>query len=137
MNSNSDGRRPTSTSRRYPTTKYRLPDDMLCRDLAMEKKFGISDLGLYAYWKDEDSLYIVGEIYCKKKPKDSFCMICTIYDEDGDIVETTESESYGSGLVTSMIKPAAFFGGFPFVFNFWSVPRKRVEKICITPASSY
>lgn len=121
----------------YPTTKYRLAEDMICRDLTAEKEFGISDLKIYGYWEDKDTLYIVGEIFCSKKPSDSFCMVCTIYDKDGDIIETTESRSYGSGLVTSMITPAAFFDGFPFAFNFWSVPRRRIKEISITPASSY
>lgn len=121
----------------YPTTKYRLADDIFHRDLPIEKKFGISDLKLYGYWEDEDSLRIVGEIFCKKRPSGSFCMMCTIYDEDGDVIEATESNHYGSGLVTSMIEPAAFFDGFPFVFSFWDAPRKRIKEICITPASRY
>lgn len=81
-------------------------------------------------------LEIVGEIISNsiKKP---FCMICTLYDKDGDIIETTESNSYGSGLVTSMINPKAFFSGFPFKFSFWSVPRRKMKKISITPADSY
>ena len=121
----------------YPTTKYRLPDSIYRREPLVEKEYGIDDIKLYGYSEDNDTLYIVGEIFCKKKPKDSFCIICTIYDKDGDIIETTESRSYGSGLVTSMITPAAFFDGFPFAFYLWGIPKRKIKEICIAPASSY
>ena len=63
----------------------------------LEKEYGIDDIKLYAYFEDKSSLYIVGEIIALA-PQKPFCMICTLYDKDGDVLETTESSSYGSGL---------------------------------------
>lgn len=124
------------TSNLYPTTKYRINESLYCRDRTSEKKYGIDDIHLYGYFEDTDSLYIIGQI-SSKKPKKPFCMICTLYDKDGDIIETEECSSYGSGLVTSMIQPAAYFDGFPFKFRFWGVSQKKIKKISISPADSY
>ena len=120
----------------YPTTKYRIDESLYSRDLRAEKEYGIDKISLYGYFEDTDSLYILGQI-SSKKPKKPFAMICTIYDKDGDIIETEECSSYGSGLVTSMIKPEAFFDGFPFKFRFWGVSQKKIKKISISPADSY
>ena len=120
----------------FPTTKRKIDDTLIHRDSMLEKEYGIDDIKLYAYFEDKSSLYIVGEIIALA-PKKPFCMICTLYDKDGDVLETTESSSYGSGLVTSMIYPNAFFSGFPFRFSLWNVPRKKMKRISITPADSY
>lgn len=121
----------------YPTTKYRIPDEMFKREPTLEQEYGIDNIKLYGYYESDNSVYIVGEIVAKKTPLNSFCMICTIYDKEDDIIETTESKSYGSGLVTSMIRPAAFFDGFPFSFSIYGVSKKKIKEICIYPASSY
>lgn len=118
------------------TTKWRINDSLFSRNLILEKQYGIDDIKLYGYFSDTNSMEIVGEIIAPslKKP---LCMICTLYDKDGDILETTESSSYGSGLVTSMIYPGAFFSGFPFKFSLWSIPRRKMKRISITPADGY
>ena len=121
----------------YKSTKYRLPDKLLARDSSAERRFGIDDLKLYAYADDDASIYIAGEV-CARQIKDSFCLICTIYDADDDVMETARNQSYGgSGLVTCMIAPAAFFDGFPFFFTISSIPVDKIKKIRIAPASSY
>ena len=119
-----------------PTTKWRINDSLFDRNLVLEKQYGIDDLRLYGYFTDTNSMEIVGEIIAQT-PKKPFCMICSLYDKDGDIIETTECSSYGSGLVTSMIYPNAFFSGFPFKFSFWSIQRRKMKRISITPADSY
>lgn len=121
----------------YQSTKYRLPDSIYTRELDAEKAYGIDELRLYGYAEGDDSFHIVGEVIAKRTPTAAFCIICTVYDKDGDIIETTESRSYGSGLVTSMIEPCCFFSGFPFIFDLWGVPRKKIKEIRIAPASSY
>lgn len=120
----------------FPTTKWKIDDSLFQRDIALEKEYGIDDIRLYGYFSDTSSVEIVGEIVAAtiKKP---FCMICSLFDKDGDIISTTESNSYGSGLVTSMINPKAYFTGFPFKFSLWSVPKRKMKKISITPADSY
>ena len=121
----------------YQTTKYRLPDSVYERDFHMEREYGIDELRLYGYAESDSSLCIVGEVIAKTNPKNSFCLICGIYDKDGDVIESIESRSYGSGLVTSMIAPASFFNGFPFAFYLYGINTDNILKIRITPASSY
>lgn len=127
---------PAPTAK-YPTSKSRLDASYFKRDLLLEKKFGIDEVRLYGYEQGEDSICIVGEIIAKKTPPNSFCMFCTLYDDDGDIIETKENRHYGSGLVSSMIKPSSFFNGFPFSFTFWGVKKSKIKEISITPASNY
>ena len=114
----------------------RIADNLFVRDLEQEKVFGIKDLKLYGYWEDNSSLNIVGQIVADKL-KSECCFICSIYDHDGDVMESCENEEYGSGLVSSMIHPEAFFNGFPFRFDLYSVKKKRVKAIKIVPADSY
>jgi hypothetical protein len=121
----------------YQTTKYRLPDSIYSKEPDMEKLYGIDEIRLYGYEEGDESFHIVGEIFAKKAPAKSFCIMCTVYDRDGDIIETKESRSYGSGLVTSMIEPISFFNGFPFIFDLWGVPKKKIKEIRIAPAGSY
>ncbi len=125
-----------AAGQRFPTTKWKIDDSLFQRDRALEKKFGIDDIKLYGYFSDSTSMEIIGEIL-SDSIKTPFCMICSLYDKDGDIIETTESISYGSGLVTSLIYPKAFFTGFPFKFSLWSVPKRKVKRISITPVDSY
>lgn len=120
----------------YKSTKYRLPDKLISRDGSMERRYGIDDLKLYAYADDDSSIYIAGEVFARRI-RESFCIICTVYDADDDIIETTENRSYGSGLVTSMITPTVFFDGFPFVFSVSGITVKKIKRIRIAPASSY
>jgi hypothetical protein len=120
----------------FESSKYRLKDSLIKQDTNKEKTYGLDDVNIYAYYSGDSSLYIVGEIF-SKKPKKSFCMICTIYDKDGDIIETSENRSYGSGLVTSMIEPEVFFNRFPFKFSFWGIQKKDIKEIKIIPADSY
>ena len=118
------------------TSKMRLPDSFFTRDYQLEKQFGIDDLKLYGYWEDNDSLVIIGQVFATDLKKEC-CFICSIYDKDGDVIESTENDSYGSGLVTSMIKPKTFFDGFPFKFDLYGNKKKQVKEVRITPADSY
>lgn len=121
----------------YQTTKYRINDSVFHRDCELEKEYGIDDVSLYGYYESDDTIYIIGRIEATRKIKRSFCMMCTIYDDDDDIMETSESNSYGSGLVTSMIEPECFFNGFPFTFSFFGIDKEHIKAIKIYPASSY
>lgn len=123
---------------KYPSSKYQVDERLIKRDKRKESKYGIDDIKIYAYYEDVGkNICIIGEIWANKKPSKDFCIICTIYDKDGDILETKESSSYGSGLVTSMIKPETFFNGFPFKFYFIGVSKKDIGEILIAPADSY
>lgn len=115
----------------------RLPASMISRDLKKEVLYGIKDLAIYAYKSDDSSLNIVGQVFAGSKIQKVFCLIMTIYDHDGDIIESKESASYGSGLVTSMIKPGSYFEGYPFKFYYFGIKWKEVSRIEIVPADKY
>ena len=114
----------------------RVPDELFKRDLEQEKQFGITDRKIYGYWESNDSMTIVGQIFAPRL-KNACCLICSIYDKDGDVIKSCENESYGSGLVTSMIEPGSFFSGFPFRFDLYSIKKSKVVEIRIVPADSY
>jgi len=115
----------------------RLPANMISRNLKKEALYGINNLAIYAYKSGDSSLDVVGQVFAGNKIQKDFCLIMTIYDHDGDIIESKESSSYGSGLVTSMIKPMSYFDGFPFKFYFFGIKWKEVSKIEIVPADTY
>lgn len=118
------------------TSKLRIKDSMIVRDDSLDSTFGITDVKLYGYAHDEE-ICIVGEVFAKEPLKKDFCFICNLYDHDDDIIESSENDSYGSGLVTSMIRRNSFFDGFPFMFRFMSRSISDVKYIKITPAVSY
>lgn len=115
----------------------KLPLNTISRNLKKESLYGITDITIYAYKSREHSLDVVGQVFAGNKLKKAFCLIMSIYDQDGDIIESKTSSSYGSGLVTSMIKPMSYFNGFPFKFYCMNVNWEEVSKIEIVPADSY
>ena len=111
--------------------QVRVSDRLLARDFDIERDYGISDLSLYGYWESETCLRIVGQIFAEKI-KESFHLVCSIYDKDGDIIKTTDNDSYGgSGFVTSAIKAGSYFDGFPFKFVLYGVKKAQVKEIRI------
>ena len=56
----------------------RVPDELFKRDLDQEKQFGITDLKLYGYWENNDSLTIVGQAFAPRL-KNACCFICSVY----------------------------------------------------------
>ena len=94
------------------------------------KDFGVNDLLLYGYWASDSHLEVVGQIVADKLDK-QFYLVCSAYDKDGDVIKNSENDSYGSGLVTSRIKPESFFNGFPFTFSMYGVERKQVKELRI------
>lgn len=122
---------PSAPSKKYPTSKSRLDNSLFKRDLNLEKMFGIDELRLYGYVDRNNWIYIVGEIIAHKTPSDRFCLQCAIYDSDDDIIEAKKNSSYGSGVVTSLIKPASFFNGYPFTFVFWDIKKDKIKEILL------
>lgn len=117
---------------KYKTSSLRRDSSQIERDLAAEKRLGIKDISLYYYIERDGDIEIRGEIFAKMPLQTSFRFVCTLYDEDDDIIETKENSCYGSGVVTSYIKPACFFDGFPFGFSFFK-PKAKVARIKIVP----
>lgn len=118
------------------TNIRKIPSNLIKRNLQLEASFGIENISIYAYKDSDSSITILGQVFAGELIENSFCLIMTLYDRDGDIIESTESNSYGSGLVTSMIKPCSYFDGFPFKF-YYRGNLKDISKISIVPASNY
>ena len=99
---------------------------------SLEEKFGIDDMKIYAYISD-GKLTVIGEIISKKIISD-FSLICTVYDKDGDMIESLENCTYGSAVVTSTIHKQVFFNGYPFKFSkYFSDAAVKIGKIRIIP----
>ncbi len=109
----------------------RLKADKIVRMPSIEKKYGIDELKVFAYMSGGE-LNVVGEVIAKEITQD-FSLTCSVYDADGDMIESIENNSYGSGLVTSYIKRAVFFNGYPFEFNKVFADGVDISKIRIIP----
>lgn len=123
---------PSVKTNIYKTSVLRKDSSEIERDLVAERRLGIKDISLYYYIEQDGDIVICGEIFARIPLQTSFRFVCTLYDEDDDIIETKENSSYGSGVVTSYIKPACFFDGFPFRFSFFK-PKATVARIKIVP----
>ena len=109
----------------------RLRNDQIVRVSATEKKFGIKDMKIYAYMNDNE-INIIGEIISDEILKD-FSLTCTVYDQDGDMIESLENDTYGRYVVTNEIKKKVFFNGYPFKFSEYLDEGVKVSKIRIVP----
>ena len=110
----------------------RINQDIFERDLDLELSFGIEDLRLYGYIIDGDDLTIVGEIV-GEKINETVSFSCTIYDDEGDIIDVYTNTCYGDALVSSSIPVAAYFNGFPISFSEYIDDSKVISKIRIIP----
>lgn len=111
--------------------KRRLPASKIVRLPQMEQRYGIQDMNIYAF-RDDSALIICGEIV-SESIKSGFGLKCNVYDQDGDLIETQENCSYGSGMVTCRIAKKSFFNGFPFRFHIFLKDNCEVSKIQIIP----
>lgn len=109
----------------------KLEDKQIVRMPSIEKKYGIDELRFYAYINNTE-LKVIGEVFSEQILKD-FCLICTVYDKDGDMIESFKNDSYGSTFVTSYIKEASFFNGYPFSMSIYLADNVEVGKIRIVP----
>ena len=106
----------------------RVPDNMIIRDRKIEQEYGVTDMKVYAYWERENSLNIVGQIFAKHLTK-KFLLVCSLYDEDGDVLDSRQNETYGGiGFVTYEINPDTFFDGFPFRFDVYDAAKMHQVK---------
>ena len=109
----------------------KMTPKQIYRVRSIEKEYGIDDLKIYAYI-DGGSLVVVGEIIAEKL-LDTFKLVCSIYDQEGDMIESIKNEPYGSGVVTSEIYPRAFFDRYPFLFRTYLGNKVKIGKIRVTP----
>ena len=109
----------------------RLSTEQIVRMPSIEKKYGIDELKVFAYLSGKE-LTVVGEVIADEITED-FSLTCSVYDADGDMVESIDNNSYGSGLVTHNIKCKTFFNGYPFKFHEYLDDGVDVSKIRIIP----
>ena len=114
-----------------------IPSSLFSRNPQKEAIYGIKSITYYAYKCGESFITVVGQIFGDKILKKRFCLIMTIYDNDGDVMVSKQSESYGSGLVSSMINAESFFDGFPFAFKAYEIIWNEMSRIEITPEEEY
>ena len=115
----------------------KIPNDLFVRDYELEQEFGVEDIKLYGYWESDSHLSILGQIVADSLDK-QFSLVCSLYDKDGDVIESTDNESYGgSGFVTHAIKPDSFFNGFPFKFSIYGLKKNQVKEIKIVFIEAY
>lgn len=127
---------PDTLSKKYKVSSMCRDSALIERNRTLEKEFGIKDISLYYYVTEYDTVNIIGEIHAYTTISKSLQFVCTVYDEDNDIVESVENDAFGGrGLLTSTIKPKIFFDGFPFTFEF-SVSNTAVKRIVLTPVES-
>lgn len=138
LNSDESGTLPEPESVKVPESKYmaesRLPDELIQVDRRVAEIVGITDCNFHAWWCD-GSLLICGKIYAAQGLKKQFSLTATVYDRDGDIVESDTNGGYGSGGITcSTVRKSNFFQGYPVRFDFFHPLEQKedVSKIKIT-----
>ena len=110
----------------------KINQELFERDAELEASFGIEDLKLYGYIIDNDDLVIIGEIV-GEMINEAVSFSCTIYDNEGDIIDVYTNTDYGDALVSSTIPVAAYFNGFPISFREYIDDYKIISKIRIIP----
>lgn len=113
-------------------TKNKISQEKIQRIRSMEEKCGIEDVNLFVWKKSEEMLVVYGEIFGEKL-KEEFEMVCSVYNDDGDIIASAENDSYSSGIVTGYISPACFKGIFPFSISLDIPKGETIGKIRIYP----
>ncbi len=108
--------------------KFKLSPEKIQRIESLENKFGIEDMNIFAYLRDSNELVVNGEIYGKKL-KDKIQMICSVYDNDGDIIASSDDNYYSSGSVTNCIETWSFKGIFPFSIKVKIPEGQNIDRI--------
>lgn len=109
----------------------KIAQDVFERDLPVEESFGIKDLKLYGYIIDTE-LTVIGEIICEELIENAE-FSCSIYDDEGDIVDVFTNCCYGDAVVSSNIPVGAFFNGFPIAFREYIKKDLVIGKIRVVP----
>lgn len=113
---------PPKSKRKYKASSLCQDVSIIKRDQLMERKLGIKDLSMYYYVTKSNYHEIVGEIFSSVRISKEFRLICTFYDNDGDIIDTKR---------TRVIQPTNFFEGFPFRFHIYSKDKKPHIRLSI------
>lgn len=109
--------------------KFKLPSEKIQRIESLERKFGIEDMNIFAYLREEDELIVNGELYGSKL-NDKIQMICSVYDLNGDIIASSDENCYYCcGSVSRVISPGCFKGIFPFSIHVDIPIGNKIDKI--------
>ena len=125
---------PSTLSQNTPKTKTKtsalqFDTSIIMRDRALEQRLGIQDINFYAYKTPGGKVEIVGEVIAPANIRKSLRFSCTLYDGDGDVIETRSNLQYGS---TSHLTPETFFDRYPVRFGFTFV-KTEIKRIKIVP----
>ena len=116
------------------SNKKKIPGDRFVRNIDAEKTAGIDDMNLYAYI-DGGDLEVICELRGAKLLWD-IEMQCSVYDEDGDIIASSENDYFcceGACSVMKVLYADCFVDGFPFKFSIELPRRAKIGKIRIEP----
>lgn len=102
------------------------------RMISIEKNFMIDEIKTYAYFSGS-TLSVVGEIFAKEI-NSNLIIECTVYDEEGDIIESTPNDDYGgTKYYRNIIDRESFFNGFPFKHTIFLDGDVKIGKVRIIP----
>lgn len=111
------------------TTVLQLDSGIIERNRGLERSLGIQDINFYSYKTPGGKVEIVGEVIAPTNIKKVFWFSCTLYDEDGDVIETRTNLQHGT---TTHLTPDTFFNGYPIKFPFTYV-KPEIKRIKIVP----
>lgn len=111
------------------TTVLQLDTSIIERDRVLERRLGIQDINFYFYKTLDGTVKIISEVIAPANIKKSFRFACTLYDEDGDVIETSSNLQYRT---TAHLTPETFFDGYPVTFSFMWM-KTEIKRIKIVP----
>lgn len=94
-------------------SKYRIPEEKIEVDMKLAMQHGIDEVKIYG-WLNSGSIDIVGQLFAKSGLRDEISVHATVYDQDGDVLQTESMHGYGGGLVRCSLRPEEMFPGHPF-----------------------
>ena len=114
----------------------RIDKKVFIRNQEIEDELGIKDLKLYAFVHN-NTLRVTGEVFGTRL-KDRITFLCTVYDEDNDVIAGGENRTYGEvGWLTNEISPKCFYNGFPFGFEFDVPKNAKIAAIRVEAKKEY
>lgn len=110
-NSLDENEKPVQPERHI--SKYRLPEEKIEVDMRSALQHGIDEVKIYA-WLSRGRIDIVGQLFAKSGLRDEISVHATVYDQDGDVLQSESMHGYGGGLVRCSLRPEEMFPGHPF-----------------------
>lgn len=94
-------------------SKHRISEDKIEVDMKLAMQHGIDKVKIYG-WLNRGYIDVVGQLFAKSGLRDEISVHATVYDQDGDVLQTESMLGYGGGLVRCSLRPEEMFPGHPF-----------------------